>query len=103
MGKRKHSSTVLSLGAQQGSNGASAEAVDLRTQHRNCLSLSTCLPVMWAMAEPRSVAASADVVFPPSKQQTNIHRSPGGKHEDKPSENLIWNHGSPTTLTYDLR
>lgn len=103
MGKRKHSSTVLSLGAQQGSNGASPEAVDLRTQHRNCLSLSTCLPVMWAMAEPRSVAANADVALPLSKHQTNIHHLPDGKHEDKPSENLIWNRGSPMNLTYDLR
>ena len=95
MGKRKHSPTVLSLGAQQGFNGASPAAVDLMTQHRNCLSLSTCLPVMWAIAGPRPEAANADVALPPSKRQTNIHSLPGGKHEDKPSENLIWKRGSP--------
>lgn len=72
------------------------------TLHHGCLRLLlTCLPVMWATAEPR--VGDADMALAPFKHQ-DTPRSKffffHGKAWGKSSEDPAWSCGSPVNLTY---
>lgn len=65
---------------------ASPPAVDLMTLHHGCLRLLlTCLPVMWATAEPR--VGDADMALAPFKHQ-DTPRSKFFFFTEKHEENL---------------
>ena len=73
-------------------------AVNLMTQHHDCQSPLTCLPIRRATAEPHTVAGDADVALVAPKHQNNIHSLPGGESKrtafQKPNSEL-W-------LTYEF-